>query len=98
MSKETSQSAAHTQIGEVELLFHPDQLEETEVHPLRGLFRFGPYSRSLLQAVIDPIRVAIVAPHGGVKAVQRLLGELNGGHFPKERKAYLDRKSTRLNS
>ena len=89
MSKETSQLAAHTQIGEVELLFHPDQLEETEVHPLRGLFRFGPYSRSLLQAVIDPIRVAIVAPHGGVKAVQRLLGELNGRHFPKERKAYL---------
>lgn len=89
MTIDTSQLASFSQLSEIKLLFHPDRPQETEVHPLRGLLQFGPYSRSLLQSVIDPIRVAIVAPQGGVKAVQRLLTELSGRHLPKERKAYL---------
>jgi hypothetical protein len=89
MSVDISQLADHSQLTEPELLFHPERSQETEVHPLRGLLRFGPYSRALLQAVIDPIRVAIVAPFGGSDAVRQVLGELSRRHFPKERKAYL---------
>jgi hypothetical protein len=51
MSAEISQLAAHLELPEPELLFHPDLAQETEVHPLRGLLRFGPYSRSLLQSL-----------------------------------------------
>lgn len=77
------------ELPEPELLFHPDRPQEIEVHPLRGLLRFGPYSRSLIQSVVDPIRVGIVAPSGGAIIIQRLLEELGRHHFPKERKAYL---------
>jgi hypothetical protein len=89
MSAVQSQIADHVELPEPELLFHPDRAQETEVHPLRGLLRFGPYSRSLLQSVVDPIRVAIIAPFGGAAVVQRLLEELGRRQFPKERKTYL---------
>jgi len=89
MSKGTPQLAAHIQLPEVDLLFHPERTQEVEMHPLRGLLKFGPYSRSLLHSVIDPIRVAIVAPQGCVKPIQLLLNELNGQHLPQERRAYL---------
>lgn len=89
MSAESSELAAHSELQEPELLFHPDRREEVDVHPLRGLLQYGPYSRALLQSVIDPIRVAIVAPAGGAAAVQRLLAEFGGRHHPKERRAYL---------
>ena len=89
MSADNSQIADHVELDEPELLFHPDRAQETEVHPLRGLLRFGPYSRSLLQSVVDPIRIGIIAPFGGAAVVQRLLEELGRQQFPKERKAYL---------
>lgn len=89
MNPDSSQLAAHSELREPKLLFHPDRREEVDEHPLRGLLTYGPFSRSLLQSVIDPNRVAIVAPAGGAAVVQRLLGEFNGRHQPKERRAYL---------
>ncbi len=32
---------------EAELVFHPERTSERDIHPLRGLKRFGPHSRSL---------------------------------------------------
>lgn len=89
MSTSNSQLSAHSLLSEARLLFHPLRIEEVDEHPLKGLVRFGPYSRSLLHSVIDPIRIAIVAPLGGVKAVQRLLNELCQQQAPNERRAYL---------
>lgn len=89
MSTSPSQLSAHSLLPEARLLFHPARLEEVDEHPLRGLVRFGPYSRSLLHSVLDPIRVAIIAPFGGLKAVHRLLNELGQQHAPNERRAYL---------
>lgn len=82
------QFPAHALLQEPALLFHPER-EELDLHPLQGLIRFGPYSRSLLHGVIDPIRVAIVAPHGETGTVQGLLQELENSHQPKERRNYL---------
>jgi hypothetical protein len=79
---------AHALLNEPRLLFHPVR-DETHLHPLQGLIEFGPYSRSLLKSVIDPIRVAVVAPHGEIAAVRRLVAELEQVHQPKERRAYL---------
>ena len=51
--------APHVWLPEPKLAFHPDRTSDREIHPLRGLLRFGPYSSGL---VPDPIRVATIAP------------------------------------
>lgn len=80
---------AHSKLGEPRLSFHPDLQSHRHVHPLRGLLEFGPYSKATIASVLDPIRVALVAPAGGVKELRGLLAELNGRIQPKERKTYL---------
>lgn len=57
----SGQIAPHVWLPEPKLAFHPDRTSDCEVHPLRGLLRFGPHSAGL---VPDPIRVATVAPSG----------------------------------
>lgn len=56
-----SEIANHMCLPEPKLAFHPDRSSDREIHPLRGLLRFGPYSAGL---VPDPIRVATLAPAG----------------------------------
>lgn len=80
---------AHGFIREPELLFHPDRVADRHAHPLAGLATFGPYSGATLSRVANPIRVAVIAPHGGVRAVEGLLQDLERVHQPRERKAYL---------
>ena len=57
----SSEIAPHLWLPEPNLAFHPDRTSDREVHPLRGLLRFGPHSAGL---VPDPIRVATLAPAG----------------------------------
>lgn len=75
--------------AEPDLAFHPERIEDRDTHPLRGLARFGPFSRSILGGVIDPIRIGVLAPKNGVAAVRRLVEELKQRHRPRERKNYL---------
>jgi len=79
----------HWHLGEPKLLFHPERSGDTHVHPLLGLLEYGPYSRSLVNCVIDPIRVAVVAPQKDVSRVIQLFSELEQVHQPRERKQYL---------
>lgn len=79
----------HQRLREPELAFHPDREQDRSVHPLAGLLEFGPYSRSLVNAIIDPIRVATLAPHGEGRRMGRFLAELEARHAPRERKQYL---------
>lgn len=76
-------------LPEQELRFGSTDPRATGIHPLEGLLRFGPYTRDKLAALVDPIRVAIVAPAGQVGRVERLLKEMQASHQPKERRAYL---------
>lgn len=76
-------------LPEPRLLYHPGRQEDNSVHPLDGLLRFGPYGRSLLHSVLDPIVVAIVAPHNEGSRVELLLGEFDRLHQPRERQSYL---------
>jgi len=74
---------------EPELLFHPDRKGDKDRHPLSGLLRFGPYSRALPGYVLDPLRIAVICPAGGIRRVKNLLAELEARHRPKERMNYL---------
>ena len=80
---------AHGFIAEPALAFHSERKEDNDVHPLRGLIQFGPYSRSLIQSAFDPIRIAFISPQNTGGAMSRLVRELNETHEPKEREAYL---------
>lgn len=83
------QLPAHQLIGEPELLFHPDRQEDRHTHPLTGLVQFGPFSRSLLQAFSDPIRLAVISPADMEPQVAKLLTEMEQRHAPRERRQYL---------
>lgn len=76
-------------LPEPELLFHCDRFEDKTSHPLRGLVNFGPYSRSQINSVIDPVRVALIAPKSQLYRLSNLLRELESKALPKERKNYL---------
>jgi hypothetical protein len=80
---------SHGRVIEPDLLFHPDRNEDRSSHPLLGLTKFGPYSRSTVNSVLDPIRVAVIAPHAGLREIDRLFAEFGRRHVPKERKNYL---------
>lgn len=81
-----SEIASHVCLPEPNLAFHPDRTSDREVHPLRGLLRFGPYSAGL---VPDPIRVATIAPVGEGHRLYDFMKELNSVFTPSERKDYL---------
>lgn len=89
MSLSDFELPAHGLLSEPELAFHPDRSEDHDAHPLRGLVRYGPYSRSLINHVVDPIRVASIAPHASGHVMQTLLAELEQKHKPRERLSYL---------
>lgn len=82
----SSQIAPHLWFPEPRLAFHPDRTQDVDVHPLRGLLRFGPHSAGLIP---DPIRVATIAPSGESSRLYNFMKELNSTFEPRERKDYL---------
>lgn len=82
----SSEIASHMWLPEPKLAFHPDRSSDCDVHPLRGLLRFGPHSANL---VPDPIRVATLAPHGEGARLYGFMKELNSAYKPTERTDYL---------
>jgi hypothetical protein len=82
----SSEIAPHIWLPEPQLAFHPDRTSDREIHPLRGLIRFGPHSAGL---VPDPIRVATLVPAGEGKWLYDFMRELNAVHRPTERTDYL---------
>jgi hypothetical protein len=75
--------------SEPDLAFHPERSADRSTHPLIGLRQFGPYSRSLVNKVLDPIRVAAILPNGWRRRFENLLKELEVRHKPQERRNYL---------
>ena len=81
-----SQIAPHIWVPEPELAFHVNRPSDRDIHPLRGLQRFGPYSVGL---VPDPLRVATLSSAGESGRLHTFLKNLNLAHTPRERKDYL---------
>lgn len=76
-------------VPEPALLFHPDRDSDTDVHPLRGLLAYGPYSRKMPLSAPDPVRIAIICPERSLAKIKGLLSELQLRQVPRERKNYL---------
>ena len=89
ITRPSDQLPAFRAVPEPELLFHPDRSGDVDVHPLRGLRKFGPYSRSHNFKFRDPIQVGVLCPTGTLAKVVRLFGELGSTQRPSERKQYL---------
>jgi hypothetical protein len=81
--------SSHIALGEPELAFHPERTDDRSAHPLEGLLSFGPYSRSLLNTILDPIRIASIAPSGEGHVLDGLVAEFEQRHQPRERLQYL---------
>jgi hypothetical protein len=73
MPASVSELVANTILLEPKLLFANGQ---TDVHPLRGLVRFGPYSAVL--AYPPAVRLAYFAPEAGMARLNVLIRELQG--------------------
>jgi hypothetical protein len=80
---------SHSFVDEPDLLFHPDRPQDRHAHPLRGLLEHGPFSRSLVNTVFDPIRIASIYPSGFRERTRAFFREFEQQHRPRERKAYL---------
>ena len=89
MTTVDSRMPAYSAIPEPNLSFHAERLTDSDPHPLMGLVQHGPYSRSLPHLVLDPIRVAVIAPHGMLGSAEVLIAELEHRYAPRERKQYL---------
>jgi hypothetical protein len=82
----SNQIQSHIVLPEPQLTFHPDRESDRELHPLRGLLRFGPHSKGL---VPDPIRIATLAPDRESAKLYDFMRQLNTEYQPQERKDYL---------
>ena len=79
----------HVVLGEPELRFGSPDARDIDTHPVRGLLRFGPYSRDRISAVSNPIRIAMIAPASDHHRLVNQIRELEQTHRPRERKNYL---------
>jgi hypothetical protein len=82
----SSEIYPHIALPEPKLAFHPDRASDRDIHPLRGLLRFGPHSSGL---VLDPIRVATLAPARESRRLYGFMKELNAASKATERTEYL---------
>lgn len=83
------QLPGHSVLNEPRLRFGSKDARDVDTHPMRGLLRWGPYSKDKLAAVSNPIRLAMIAPSGATDRLVQQIRELEQSHQPRERKAYL---------
>lgn len=75
--------SAHKKIPEPTLLFDNEKMD---IHPLRGLISFGPYSKKY--GYISSIKAALITPNGKTGKLLKLITELNSTAAPKEAPDY----------
>jgi hypothetical protein len=80
---------AHSHIAEPPLLFHSERNSDQHVHPLQGLLKFGPYSRSIERPLPDPIRVAFIVPSDGAGKMRRIWDGFSSTLTPVYQRDYL---------
>src|SRR5215218_6849396 len=73
------------------LAFASNKINATDLHPLRGLVRFGPYTNSVFKPYTPALRVATVGPAGGRRQVGELMKALRAAHEPGDRREYVPR-------
>lgn len=79
---------AHERLREPLLRFGSTADNEVDVHPLRGLLRYGPYSRNWIAGVPDQIRIAMIGQQGMIGRMRGLIRELESSLRPRDAAAY----------
>ncbi|MEH6999327.1 MAG: nuclease PIN [Limnobacter sp.] len=78
-----------TLLEEPLLAFSPANPEEIDVHPLRGLVRYGPFSKGSFAGFTARVRVATVGPDGAFKRRGALMASLRDSYDPSDRSEYV---------
>jgi hypothetical protein len=73
------------------LSFSPDGERARDLHPLRGLAKFGPFSKRSFGAYTPQLRIAVVGPEAGWGRVVSLMKLIQQPHAPTDRKEYVPR-------
>lgn len=78
-----------TLLDEPMLSFSAADAHEADVHPLRGLVRYGPYSKGSFGGYTPKIRIATVGPESAFRRRGELMASLRGAHEPSDRSEYV---------
>lgn len=78
-----------TLLDEPDLSFSPSDATQVDVHPLRGLLNFGPYSKGSFSGYTPRIRIATVGPESAFHRRGDLMKLLRGVHRPSDRSEYV---------
>lgn len=78
-----------TLLDEPALSFSPSDTTQIDVHPLRGLANFGPYSKGSFSGFTSRIRIATVGPESAFRRRGELMLLLRDVHRPTDRSEYV---------
>ncbi len=78
-----------TLLDEPLLSFSPSDNAQVDVHPLRGLVNFGPYSKGSFGGYTAQVRVATVGPESDFKRRGALMASLRDTYQPGDRSEYV---------
>ena len=84
-SSQASKLPPFTLLDEPLLSFSPSDDTQVDVHPLRGLLNFGPYSKGSFGGYTSQIRIATVGPESSFKRRGELMASLRGSYQPSDR-------------
>ncbi|MEJ8476032.1 hypothetical protein [Roseibium algae] len=73
-----------TLLDEPDLSFSPVDATQVDIHPLRGLANFGPYSKGSFGGYTSRIRIATVGPGSAFKRRGELMLSLRSAHRPSD--------------
>ncbi|MDT1878304.1 nuclease PIN, partial [Acinetobacter baumannii] len=62
------------------LTFSPSDPKQVDVHPLRGLANFGPYSKGSFGGYTSEIRIATVGPQSAFRRRGELMTDLRNSY------------------
>jgi hypothetical protein len=78
-----------TLVDEPLLAFSPSDDAQVDVHPLRGLVNFGPYSKGSFGGYTSRVRIATVGPESAFKRRGELMASLRSSYQPSDRSEYV---------
>lgn len=86
---QASKLSPFTLLDEPLLSFSPSDDVQVDVHPLRGLVNFGPYSKGSFGGYTSRIRIATLGPESAFRRRGELMASLRGSHQPSDRTEYM---------
>lgn len=88
-SPQASKLPPFTLLDEPLLSFSSSNSSHVDVHPLRGLLNYGPYSKSSFGGYTASVRIATVGPDSAFKRRGALMASLRDSHEPGDRAEYV---------